>query len=339
MAARQPLAPSDRNEMTRDAGSRPVSAAIAARPRDATGDGSAAATAAPRACFATPNSTPRDRPCRLRRLLRRDREARRSGARRQAGDHRRRQARRGLDRLLYRPHLRRALGHADVQGAGGLPGRGRDPAGHGEISAASAARCAADARADAAGRAALDRRGLSRPLRHRARCTAPARPRPWRACAGGSKTRSASRSRSACRTTSSWPRSPPTSKSRAASRSSAGAEAETFLADRPVGIMPGVGAAAQARLAKIGVTLIAPPARSARRGSRPQPRPGRRAAGGSRARRGPAARAAGARDEELSAETTFETDLRRSRRCEPILWRLTERVSGRLKRQAWRPAA
>ena len=34
------------------------------------------------------------------------------------------------------------------------------------------------------------------------------------------------------------------------------AEAETFLADRPVTAMPGIGAAAQARLARAGVTLI-----------------------------------------------------------------------------------
>jgi hypothetical protein len=73
------------------------------------------------------------RPYRLRRLLRHDREARRS---------------RLLDKpviigggkrgvvstcLLHRPHLWRALGHADVQGAGGLPrGRGGQ-AEHGEI--------------------------------------------------------------------------------------------------------------------------------------------------------------------------------------------------------------
>ena len=66
-------------------------------------------------------------------FYRRHREARRSRARRQAGDRRRRQARRRLHGLLYRAHLRRALGHADVQGAGGLPrGRG-DQARHREI--------------------------------------------------------------------------------------------------------------------------------------------------------------------------------------------------------------
>jgi DNA polymerase-4 len=45
---------------------------------------------------------------------------------RQARHHRRRQARRGLHRLLRRPHPRRALGHADVQGPEALPRRRGD---------------------------------------------------------------------------------------------------------------------------------------------------------------------------------------------------------------------
>jgi DNA polymerase-4 len=40
-------------------------------------------------------------------------------------------------------------------------------------------------------------------------------------------------------------------------------EAVAFLADRPVGIIPGIGAAAQARLEKVGVTLIRHPPRRA----------------------------------------------------------------------------
>ena len=83
------------------------------------------------------------RPCRLRRVLRHDREARRSRPRRQAADHRRRQARRRLDRLLHRAHLRRALGDADVQGAAALPARRRRPARHGEIRPRRPRRCAA----------------------------------------------------------------------------------------------------------------------------------------------------------------------------------------------------
>ena len=110
-----------------------------------------------------------DRPCRLRRLLRHDREARRSLARRQAGDHRRRQARRRLDRLLHRAHLRRALGDADVQGAASSARMRRSsrPTWRNMSRVGREVR-AADARADAAGRAALDRRGVHGPVRHRA---------------------------------------------------------------------------------------------------------------------------------------------------------------------------
>jgi hypothetical protein len=93
---------------------------------------------------------------------------------RQAADHRRRQARRRLDRLLYRPHQRRALGDADVQGAGTLPRRRRDPAEHGEICDGRAAGARHDARSDAAGSAAVDRRGLSRTRRHRTAAPRPA---------------------------------------------------------------------------------------------------------------------------------------------------------------------
>ena len=110
-------------------------------------------------------------PYRLRRVLRHRREARQSGARRQAGDHRRRQARRGVGGLLHLPNLRRALGDADVQGAGAVPVRRRDPARHGEIRPGRPRGAPCHAGADAAGRAAVDRRGVSRSRRH------PARPR------------------------------------------------------------------------------------------------------------------------------------------------------------------
>ena len=92
---------------------------------------------------------------------------------------------------------------------------------------------APDAGADPARRAGLDRRGVPRPLRHRA--PAPCEPghdaRALREAR--SRTRSASRSRSGSRTTSSWRRSPPTSRSRAASRSSAGPRPRRRLADLP----------------------------------------------------------------------------------------------------------
>ena len=111
-------------------------------------------------------------PYRLRRVLRHRREARQSRDRRQAGHHRRRQARRGLGRLLHLPHLRRALGDADVQGAGAVSVRGRDPARHGEICPGRPRGAPCHAGADAAGRAAVDRRGVSRSRPAPSACTA-----------------------------------------------------------------------------------------------------------------------------------------------------------------------
>ena len=110
----------------------------------------------------------RDRACRLRCLLRDDREARRSNARRQAADHRRRQTRRRFHRLLCGAHLRHPFGDADVQGAQALPARDRADARHGEVRARRARGPQADAGTDPAGRAAVDRRGVHGPDRHRA---------------------------------------------------------------------------------------------------------------------------------------------------------------------------
>ena len=178
----------------------------------------------------SPSSTRSPSPCRLRRVLRHDREARRSVARRQAGDHRRRQARRRVDRLLHRAHLRRALGDADVRGAAAVPARHHRPAQHGEIRRRRPRGARADAGADAAGRAAVDRRGFHRSLRHRAAARHERRPRRWRASPRRSRRRSASRSRSGSPPTSSSPRSPPISTSRAASRCWARPRPPAFLA-------------------------------------------------------------------------------------------------------------
>ena len=68
----------------------------------------------------------------------------------------------------------------------------------------------------------------------------------------GSSARSASPCRSGSPPTSSWPRSPPTSTSRAALRCSASAEAASFLADKPVTLIYGVGKVAAQRFAKDG---------------------------------------------------------------------------------------
>lgn len=108
-------------------------------------------------------------------------------------------------------------------------------------------------------------------------------------------------------------------------------EAPDFLADKPVGIIPGIGASAQARLAKVGVTQIAhlrdiplktlfeALGRDAQRLSR--------LAWGEDTRRVTPER----ETKSISAETTFETDLRSFEELEPILWRLSEKVSRRLK--------
>ncbi|HLM42128.1 MAG TPA: DNA polymerase IV [Microvirga sp.] len=108
-------------------------------------------------------------------------------------------------------------------------------------------------------------------------------------------------------------------------------EAADFLAERPVGIIPGIGASAQGRLAKVGVTQIAhlrevplktlfeALGRDAQRLSR--------LAWGEDARRVSPER----ETKSISAETTFETDLRSFDEMEPILWRLSEKVSRRLK--------
>jgi DNA polymerase-4 len=110
------------------------------------------------------------------------------------------------------------------------------------------------------------------------------------------------------------------------------AEAPTFLAEKPVGLIPGVGASAQARLAKAGITLMrhlpeAEPDRLFRALGREGQRLRRLAMGDDDRRVTPEHDT-----KSVSAETTFDTDLRAFEDLEPILWRLTERLALRLKR-------
>jgi DNA polymerase-4 len=110
------------------------------------------------------------------------------------------------------------------------------------------------------------------------------------------------------------------------------AEAAAFLENRPVGIIPGIGGAAQARLAKPGITLL--------RHLRQAPKDSLAAALGRDAER--LRRLARGEDDRpvspehetksISAETTFERDLSAFDDLQPILWRLCERVALRLKR-------
>jgi DNA polymerase-4 len=108
-------------------------------------------------------------------------------------------------------------------------------------------------------------------------------------------------------------------------------ETADFLAGKPVGIIPGIGASAQGRLSKVGVTQIAhlrdvslktlfeALGRDAQRLSRLAWGEDHRVVTPER------------ETKSISAETTFETDLRSFDDLEPILWRLSEKVSRRLK--------
>jgi DNA polymerase-4 len=109
------------------------------------------------------------------------------------------------------------------------------------------------------------------------------------------------------------------------------AETAARLADLPVGVVPGIGASTQGKLARIGVTHL--------RHVRGIPLPdlakvmGREAAELIRFANGEDARPVRSEraTKSLSAETTFDVDISRFEDLEPILWRLCEKLSRRLK--------
>jgi DNA polymerase-4 len=109
------------------------------------------------------------------------------------------------------------------------------------------------------------------------------------------------------------------------------AEAAGFLAGKPVSLLPGVGAAAQRRLARAGVTLVGhlrevdPKTLFAALGRDSQRLV--QLARGEDGRRVTPER----ETKSISAETTFDADLSAFDDLEPILWRLSEKVSRRLK--------
>ncbi|MDR7038635.1 DNA polymerase-4 [Methylobacterium sp. BE186] len=109
-------------------------------------------------------------------------------------------------------------------------------------------------------------------------------------------------------------------------------EAKAFLAEKPVTILPGIGRSAAARLADLGVTRVGDLARTDPR--RLYGAIGRDAerllalACGEDARPVRSQREA----KSVSAETTFSADIAAFAELRPILWRLCEKVSGRLKR-------
>ena len=108
-------------------------------------------------------------------------------------------------------------------------------------------------------------------------------------------------------------------------------EARVMLADKPVGFIFGVGPATQERLIRHGFRTIADLQRADERELMKQfPTEGRRLW---RLARGIDERTVvpdrGAKT--ISGETTFETDIRDFTTLERILWRLSEKVSSRLK--------
>ena len=108
-------------------------------------------------------------------------------------------------------------------------------------------------------------------------------------------------------------------------------EARTMLADKPVGFIFGVGPATQERLAQRGFRSIADLQRADEIEMMKQfPSDGRRLwrlARGIDDRKVVADRGA----KTISSETTFETDIRDYATLEKLLWRLSEKVSSRLK--------
>ncbi|KQP10825.1 DNA polymerase IV [Methylobacterium sp. Leaf99] len=111
------------------------------------------------------------------------------------------------------------------------------------------------------------------------------------------------------------------------------AEAVEFLAGRPVSILPGIGQAARARLAERGIRRVSDIARA-------DPRTLHAALGRDASRLLALARGDDPRPvrperdtKSVSAETTFSADIAAFEALRPILWRLCEKVSGRLKRQ------
>ena len=109
------------------------------------------------------------------------------------------------------------------------------------------------------------------------------------------------------------------------------AEAKTMLADKPVGFIFGVGPATQERLASRGFRTIADLQRADEiELMRQFPTEGRRLwrlARGLDDRRVVADRGA----KTISSETTFETDISDFATLEKLLWRLSDKVSTRLK--------
>jgi DNA polymerase-4 len=110
-----------------------------------------------------------------------------------------------------------------------------------------------------------------------------------------------------------------------------GGEAAAFLAAKPISLIFGVGKVAQARLADDGLRMIGDPQRAG--DAALKRRYGAEGARLYQLAHGIDDRPVRAEREakSISAETTFDQDIAEFRRLELILWRLSEKVSARLK--------
>ena len=110
-------------------------------------------------------------------------------------------------------------------------------------------------------------------------------------------------------------------------------EAVAFLSAKPVGLIPGIGQASAAKLAEAGFRLIgdlreAPVDKLFRLAGKDGPRL-KNLANGIDPRRVTPDR----ETKSVSSETTLDVDLARFEELEPVLWRLCEKTSKRLKHQ------
>jgi DNA polymerase IV len=114
-----------------------------------------------------------------------------------------------------------------------------------------------------------------------------------------------------------------------------GSEAAALLAPELVGMLPGVGAVAVARLSAMGITRIGQlqaldDSTARRRLGEDGPSLVRRARGEDARRVEPERET-----KSVSAETTFNTDLSNPAELERVLWRMAERVAARLRAGEW----
>jgi DNA polymerase-4 len=114
-----------------------------------------------------------------------------------------------------------------------------------------------------------------------------------------------------------------------------GAEAPALLAPEPVSLLPGMGPAATARLAALGLTRIGQlqtldTATALRLLGEDGPAIARRARGEDSRPVEPFRET-----KSVSAETTFAQDLSALRDLEKVLWRISERVAARLRAGGW----